>query len=371
MISNKIQSFVLLISLMIFYSGCTTTITKIEKNILKDGKYDGEFPYADATGTFEEILNSVKLINSMAFFETYVFDRAQNIRFNKKDFEKIKKRAVEVEHFHDTFSGTGTVIYSDNEHALLLTCAHLLNFPDTTVTYFVNDDGTFSGYVESIIIKVKQTNFLPELSDGIVVNILAKDDDLDLALVGNTFSPPNLMKLHTLNFPIGNPAELNWGSLVYLFGYPLNNKLITRGIVSKPLKKKTDYFLLDAVINRGFSGGPVFAIRDGVPNFEFVGIIRSTFAEKRFLLKPSDQESYTPNIPYEGKIYVKRDYKFKYGVSKVIPVNVIAEFIKSNKDVLIRKGFFTREFFRKKTDPPQKKGELFNYIINFNKQQVK
>ncbi len=364
MISNKSYLSILLIPLIIFLSGCTTTITKIEKNILKDGKYDGEFPYADASESFEEILGSVKLINSMAFFEAYIFDKSQQIRFNKHDFEKIKKRAFQVKHFHDTFAGTGTVIYTDEKHALLLTCAHLLDFPDTTITYYTNDYGALTDFVESVIIKVKQTNFLPELSDGVVVNILAKDSDLDLALVGNNFSPENLMRLHTLDFPIGNPDELDWGSLVYLFGYPLNNKLITKGLVSKPQIKNIDYFLIDAVVNRGFSGGPVFAIRDGVPNFEFVGIIRSTFAEKRFLLKPHDQKAFNPNIPYKGKIYVKRDYKYKYGVSKVIPINLVAKFIKANKDVLIEHGYFTEDFFKETKNTQTNKGELFNYLIH-------
>lgn len=364
MTSKKIYLSFLIFPVVILICGCSTTITKLENNILKDGKYDGEFPYADASESFEEILGSVKLINSMAFFEAYIFSRAQKIRFEKHNFNKIKNSALQIEHFHDTFAGTGTVIYTDDKHALLLTCAHLLDFPDTTVTYFINKDGTLSEFVESVIIKVKQTNFLPELSDGVVVDIIAKDRDMDLALVGNTFSPENLMRLHSLDFPIGNPDELNWGSLVYLFGYPLNNKLITKGLVSKPLKKNVDYFLIDAVVNRGFSGGPVFAIRDGVPNFELVGIIKSTFAEKRFLLKPIDQKSFNPNIPYEGRIYVKRDYKYKYGVSRIIPVNSVAEFIKNNKGVLIERGFFTNDFFKKPENTDANKGELLNYLIH-------
>ncbi len=343
---KKLNSpFVFFLSLLLLY-GCTTNVITLKKAILTDGKYDGDFPYADATPSLEKILSSVKLINSMAFFEAYIFSEDQKIKFDEKNFTEIKKSALEVEHFHETYSGTGTVIYTDDKRALLITCAHVLDFPDTTVTYYLNEDGTPTGNVESIIIKVKQTNFLPELSDGIVVNILAKDKDLDLALVGNKFDRLNLMKLHVLDFPIGKPEELNWGSLVYLFGYPLNNKLITRGLVSKPRNEKADYFLIDAVVNKGFSGGPVFAIRDGIPNFELVGIIKTTFAEKRFLLKPSDQKSFNPDIPYKGNLYVKRDYKYKYGVSKVIPINKVKEFIAKNKNILTREKFYIDKFFK-------------------------
>ncbi len=331
---------------LVILTGCTTNVVTLKKAILTDGKYDGDLPYADASGSFEKIIGSVKLINSMAFFEGYIFSKSQRITFHKNGFDKIKNKALQVEHFHDTYAGTGTVIYADNSKALLLTCAHVLDFPDTSVTYFLNDDGSQSQYVESIVVKVKQTNYLPELSDGVVVNVLAKDRDLDLALVGNSFDMPNLLKLRVLDFPIGNPAELNWGSLVYLFGYPLNNKLITRGLVSKPRKDAADYFLIDAVVNRGFSGGPVFAIRDGIPNFELVGIIKSTFAEKRFLLKPADQKSFNPNIPYTGKLYVKKDFKFKYGVSRVVPIDKVIEFIRKNKQALLNKGFYVEKFFK-------------------------
>ena len=52
------------------------------------------------------------------------------------------------------------------------------------------------------------------------------------------------------------------------------------------LHKLGNIFLVDAVFNRGYSGGIVLAIRDGVPNFELVGLVKSVPAEYEYVMKP-------------------------------------------------------------------------------------
>ena len=48
--------------------------------------------------------------------------------------------------------------------------------------------------------------------------------------------------------------------------------------------------MIDALINRGLSGGPVVAIRGNVPTYDLVGIISSVPTEKKFVLTPGTSE---------------------------------------------------------------------------------
>ena len=68
-------------------------------------------------------------------------------------------------------------------------------------------------------------------------------------------------------------------------GFPMNYKMVSNAIVSSPNYDGKGGFLIDAVVNKGFSGGVVLAIKDGIPNFELVGIIRAVPEENEYLLR--------------------------------------------------------------------------------------
>ena len=63
-------------------------------------------------------------------------------------------------------------------------------------------------------------------------------------------------------------------------------------------------FMVDAMFSRGFSGGIVLAIRDGVPNFELVGMIKLVSAHSSFVLTPEKDGGgdlvFDPAVPYTG-----------------------------------------------------------------------
>ena len=52
------------------------------------------------------------------------------------------------------------------------------------------------------------------------------------------------------------------------------------------LDDQGDRFFVDAAIRAGYSGAPVVAVRDGLPNFELVGLCRGATTEKFRLLVP-------------------------------------------------------------------------------------
>jgi hypothetical protein len=134
---------------------------------------------------------------------------------------------------------------------------------------------------------------------------------------------------------------------------------VTKAIVSNPNRDKYGSFLTDAVFNRGFSGGIVLAIRDGVPNFELVGMMKLVPGHQHYYLSPAkegEQLEFDPNIPFTGDVYAESRVDIIYGVAPAIPAEMIVEFLKSNEETLIDQGYDLRSFLEPPTaGKPEKK----------------
>jgi hypothetical protein len=125
-------------------------------------------------------------------------------------------------------------------------------------------------------------------------------------------------------------------------GFPLGYQMITRGIVSKPIRKNDHQFLIDASFNEGFSGGVVLAIRDGIPNFELVGLGKSASVSYENILIPEKleyQRRYNPDIPYTGEAYVKVRKDFNYGITRAISSQAIIRFYRKHRKKLLEQGY--------------------------------
>jgi hypothetical protein len=123
--------------------------------------------------------------------------------------------------------------------------------------------------------------------------------------------------------------------------------MVTKAIVSNPNRDEFGSFLVDAVVNNGMSGGIVLAIRDGVPNFEMVGMIQWVPEEEENILVPKalkNNERYNPIVPYKGEEYVKRYSSIRYGIARVIPAEKISSFIKENQLILSEKKYYLDRF---------------------------
>jgi hypothetical protein len=135
--------------------------------------------------------------------------------------------------------------------------------------------------------------------------------------------------------------------------------MITRGIVSNPKSVDSGSFLVDALFNRGFSGGLVLAIKDGVPNFELVGMAKSVSAHSEYILRPEktpDQHKYDPALPYLGEIHVELKREINYGITHSLSMEAIRDFFRANEDHLHKLGFFFNDFLNapKESLPPAK-----------------
>lgn len=315
---------------------------------LSDNKYDSEFPYNSCSKQLEEISRTIKLVTALGYYTSYVFTEEMKVMASDIKTMDMKTRAVKTINYNSISSGTATVIHSQGRSIALLTCAHIVNFPDTVITYFNTEDGTITPFIQSISVKVGQSNYIPDLPEKGYVDVLAMDTKSDIAVLGKTLTTVTAnINTPVFAYPIGKSAELEWGDFVYVFGYPMNYKMISKALVSNPDHDKGSSFLIDAVFNRGFSGGLVLAIRDGVPNFELVGLVRSVPAENEFVLKPllkNPDVELNPQLPYKGDFTVEKRQTIKFGITKVIGIETIQEFFREYRELLETKGFYISKF---------------------------
>ncbi|BDQ03454.1 serine protease [Ignavibacterium sp.] len=340
---NTERAFIVSIILMsLLHLSCSTVTYDSIYPALKDGQYDSEFPYRSTSDELEKISNAIQRIISSAFYRVYVFPKDANITLEELGRQKLEKLAEREILIDNSSSGTALVVYSENGNVALVTCSHTINFPDTLIAYKADTKGNPTKFIESISIKERQVVYVAGFPEGSTVDILLDDPKTDIAILGRKYGVQSGVRFPTFKFRIGKAKDLSWGTFVYLLGFPMNNKMITKGIVSSPNKDDIGSFLVDAVINPGFSGGIVLAIRDGVPNFELVGIVQSVPEEKEEMLYPDITDKaakYNPVIPYKGDIYVKKHSSIRYGITRIIPVEALTKLIEENKTYLVKEGF--------------------------------
>lgn len=345
---SKINIIILLASIVLTISGCSSTIYKAAYPTLNDGKYDSEFPYKGSSDELEQIGKTVNRINCIAFYRAYIFNYGTNVKRSQLTAEFLDKKSNSTGYFDKTSSGTATTIFSENGKVGMLTCAHVVTFPDTILSFFTDADGRFTEYLESVSIRDRQLNYVAGFPGNGEVDIIKKDNEKDLAFLGKEFSKFDNVSYPVFPYPSGKAKELEWGSFVYLMGYPMNYKMVSKAIVSSPNIDGNGGFLLDAVINRGFSGGVVLGIRDGIPNFELLGIIRSVPEEVEYVLQPEKLKSngqYSPVVPYRGDMFAIQKEQLKYGIARVVPIEIISEFLSENSKFFLENGYSIKNFF--------------------------
>ena len=344
----KIKKILVLIFILLNINGCSSVIYKSAYPTLNDGKYDSEFPYKGSSQELEKIGKTVNRINCIAFYKAYIFNYGTNIKREQLTAEFLDKNANSTGYFDKTSSGTATTIFSENAKVGMLTCAHVVTFPDTILSYFTDADGRFTEYLESVSIRDRQLTYVAGFPGTGEVEIIKTDKEKDLAFLGKEFSKFDNTRYPVFPYPPGKAKELEWGSFVYVMGYPMNFKMVSKAIVSSPNMDGKGGFLLDAVVNRGFSGGVVLGIRDGIPNFELLGLIRSVPEEVEYILQPEKLKSnaqYSPVVPYRGEAFAIQKEELRYGIARVVPIEIISEFLSGNSEFFSEMGYIVKNFF--------------------------
>ena len=327
--------------------------------MLMDGKYDSEFPYRGCSEQLERISESVRMVSCIAYYKSWVFPLEAKIRLKDIQDPFLKEKAEKEVYLNQVASGSATVIYYENKKIAMLTCAHVVDFNDTVYTFYRGEDRQQTEFIQSIAVKDRQINYATAIPGARNLEILALDKENDMALLGQRIESSGVPSITVFDYPIGKAKELEWGAFVYLFGYPAGYRIVTKAIVSNPNRDKYGSFLTDAVFNRGFSGGIVLAIRDGVPNFELVGMMKLVPGHQQYYLTPAkvgESIEFDSNIPFKGDVYAESRTDIIYGVAPAIPAELIVDFLQTNQSKLIGQGYDVRSFLeRPSIVKPEKK----------------
>jgi hypothetical protein len=329
--------------LSVFLSaGCSREIYRDVYPTLSDGHYDSEFPYRGCSQQLEEISESVNMLSCIAYYRTYFFLLEERITGANITPELLRSKERASVYVNRTASGTITTLSYQARGILALTCAHIVDFEDTVFNFHIGPDRRPTAYFKSIAIKEKQSNYTAVFPEGGDLELLAMDRQADIAVLGKRLAVDPPIPPPVFNYSFGKAKELEWGSFVYLFGYPSGYKMVTKGIVSNPNKDRRGMFMVDAMFSRGFSGGIVLAIRDGIPNFEFVGMIKLVSAHSSFVLTPEKNGGelvFDPTMPYTGEVFVERKTEVESGITQAVPVESIQDFLRSRESLLLSKGY--------------------------------
>jgi hypothetical protein len=65
-------------------------------------------------------------------------------------------------------------------------------------------------------------------------------------------------------------------------------------------------------------------------------------------VKEGDNFDFDPEVPFQGDTYVESQTDIMYGVAPAIPAELIVEFIQSNEEKLIEKGYNLKPFLEQR-----------------------
>jgi len=304
--------------------------------------YTSAFPNRDISEDLDEIRESVKKIIVSGLFHTYRFEDGTSYTatdLRNANLKSISSRSI----VHDESSvGTAISLAENNRFIILLTCAHVIQLPDTLYSYRKGENIPRDTYVETITVKVSQNNLIFNSNNVTSFEVSAIDRGEDLALIRvNKLRAENSINAPPLRIKTGNPRELKWGSFIYILGYPKGFSMVTRGIVSDPNRNREGGFLTDALFNRGISGGLIIAARGPNYTFDWIGIASTASASKETYLVPNPDQTHLFQRfeVYSDSLFIDTKNRIDYGITQPISITTVKQFLKENEDIFRKSGF--------------------------------
>lgn len=329
----------IIIIFLLLEGGCSTPRATTERPAARG--YITSFPERDTHQDLTRLFRSIKRITSTVFYNSYEFKASPAMYDGNIPEDQARTLAVRESHIHNSTAGTALVLSNTRNRLLLLTCAHIITFPDTIVQYYPTNDPNGQKPVRLMAYKVRQINLLIDNEELGRFDVVAEDRHKDLALLALDAPVQNSRNILPFDFPVGNIQDLKLGSFTYILGYPKGYQMVAHAIVGGITRGEHGSFLIDAPFNHGFSGGVVMALRGAAEKLELVGISNSSSATTTRVLAPDKQSISDDDVDdlYTGPIILKQQSSIDYGITRVIPVNVVREFLIENREPLRRYGF--------------------------------
>jgi hypothetical protein len=314
------------------------------------GRSDGyrtAFPHTDMSESLARGFQSVKPIGVTTTYDVHLF--AEEDAPTAVDLERgdVIPRAFSTLLTSETRGATAVVVSRSRRAVMLLTAGHAVHRPDTIVEYFGPvRPGAPAGAepgrrIRSLSIKSGQTNWVTGLPGVRTFEVLAGDQDEDIAVIGFEHrEEDDLDEAFPMPVQTGDPTRLVPGSFVYILGYPSGFRMVSRGIAT-PMEDGGGSFVIDGNWNEGVSGGAVLALRGNSGTLEWVGMARAAAArrEQQFVPPEAAIEQHDPAVPYDGPIFLQEILRIQYGITLSVPMTAIRRFMEDNRARLRERGY--------------------------------
>jgi len=281
----------------------------------------------------------VILISSVAYYHSFHFP--EDRRITLPDIHRRSPEAYAASEKISNVPQTGSGLVLDSSPSLLLlTCRHILIQPDTLFQFYSTKNLDGLPYLRVISLKFKTTLILPEYSLLGEVVLLNSEPETDLALAGIRNVRHDSRKPEVFDGKINRDGALIFGTTAFHIGYPGGNKQITRGLAS-PAGKTGSSFLTDAVVNKGYSGGPVFGLNNLTGEPVLLGIIRAVPIHTEWVAAPYEEFSDSAeSVEFSsGRLLIRRQNFPHYGTTHITSSEAVLRFLVRSESILKEKGF--------------------------------
>jgi S1-C subfamily serine protease len=307
-----------------------------------DGRYDSHFPQQDVAPILERIARSVHMVTAIAYYKVYTIAARDSLQASELLPGVLERSAPEVRYVNTVNVGAATILSLGTREALILTCAHVVDYPDTILSYHLDASGSPTAMLSSVALRARVSLSVGVFPEGGELEVVALDSDQDIALLGNHFTQDLAPTVSAFPYSFGTTADLEWGTFVYVLGYPRGHRMVTHGLVSLGRRPAQEGFFIDAGMGRGFSGGPVLAIRDELPHVELVGMARMMPGQTSFVLVPELSDAgvdFDPGVPYRGDAFIHRQTELHYGMARAISADAILQFLEQHRSTISEAGY--------------------------------
>jgi hypothetical protein len=236
-------------------------------------------------------------------------------------------RGITIRRESETIRGTGTIVRDDPAGQRVLTCLHLVDFPEITRLEIESDLTEEGELLVGVGYRKSQQTFVGRPGEGQVpARLLAFSKDDDLALISAQLSQLN-MWTSSVPYRIGQTEELVAGDGVYILGAPRGRFQVTWGIATP---ESPILLHVDTATPPGYSGGLVLATVRETGDMELVGLVTGTAGHFAQLWHYDDTVVPGSSLAEIDPTHViaREEKRFDFGITHCIPAERIDELIK-------------------------------------------
>ena len=159
MIRIGLISLILILSGSLLWSCASTVPSERPERSKESNNYTTSFPTRDVSKQLRSVKESVVRISSTGIYRNYIIEDRLLTKsdLKKVDIEEIASRSITS---NESTAGTAISLYSDKRNATLITNAHVVNYPDTLISYIDREGVSPQTFIHSVKIKKNQNNLI-------------------------------------------------------------------------------------------------------------------------------------------------------------------------------------------------------------------